>query len=137
MIQKLVAVSILTFILAGCGTPVPSTEHTLLETDFAFGPPSISVPLGKPVTLTFVNNGAVEHDFAIEEIEATDITSQTEDDHMHDMGEAEYDLHIMTLPGQTNVLTFTPTRAGRYEFVCTVKGHKEAGMIGTMTVVAE
>ena len=37
-------------------------------------------------------------------------------------------------PGQTVTLEFTPTAKGTFEYVCTIPGHKEAGMKGTITV---
>ena len=39
-------------------------------------------------------------------------------------------------PAGQGKLTFTPSKAGTYEFFCTVAGHKEAGMVGTLTVKA-
>ena len=136
MIRNAIVAFLVLVAMAGCAAR-PATDYTLIETDFAYGPPSIVVPVGKPVTLTFVNNGAVEHDFVIQSIDVSNVSSDTAGDHHHDMTAAEYDLHTSTLPGETNVLIFTPEQAGRYEYFCTVKGHKEAGMIGTMTVVSE
>jgi uncharacterized cupredoxin-like copper-binding protein len=54
------------------------------------------------------------------------------------MGEAAVEpvLHVAAEPGATNRLSFTPTKPGTYEFMCTVAGHKEAGMAGTMVVKA-
>jgi uncharacterized cupredoxin-like copper-binding protein len=38
--------------------------------------------------------------------------------------------------GQAGTLEFTPTKPGTYEFICTVPGHKEAGMVGALIVKA-
>jgi uncharacterized cupredoxin-like copper-binding protein len=38
--------------------------------------------------------------------------------------------------GQSAMLEFTPSKPGTYEFWCTVAGHKEAGMTGTLVVQA-
>jgi uncharacterized cupredoxin-like copper-binding protein len=54
---------------------------------------------------------------------------------MGDMHDAPK-LHVAAGPGAQAKLTFTPSRAGTYEFFCTVVGHKEAGMAGTLTVKA-
>ena len=43
-------------------------------------------------------------------------------------------LKVVAKPGQTVTLDFTPTAKGTYEYVCTIPGHKEAGMKGTITV---
>ena len=37
-------------------------------------------------------------------------------------------------PGTTATVLFTPTQIGEYEFECTIPGHKEAGMVGRVTV---
>jgi uncharacterized cupredoxin-like copper-binding protein len=139
-------IQILTFILAalalaGCGAGAgPGTAFTIQETDFAYNPLTITVPAGRPVTLTFENTGVVEHDFVIERIDVTDVhksDSETHGTSGHDMGDMQYDLHVSTLPGETSTVEFTVAEAGTYQFICTVKGHKEAGMIGTLIVVSE
>jgi uncharacterized cupredoxin-like copper-binding protein len=43
-------------------------------------------------------------------------------------------LKAIAKPGQTTTLEFTPTAPGTYEYICTIPGHKEAGMKGTLTV---
>ena len=47
---------------------------------------------------------------------------------------SEYDLHVAVDGGASGTLEFTPTAAGEYEFTCTVTGHAEGGMMGTLTV---
>lgn len=56
----------------------------------------------------------------------------------HDMGHvsADPDIHVAAAPGSRNTIEFTPSEPGEYEFVCTVAGHKEAGMVGTLVVNA-
>ena len=38
--------------------------------------------------------------------------------------------------GDSLNVEFTPSTPGEYEFFCTVAGHKEAGMVGTLIVTA-
>jgi len=45
-------------------------------------------------------------------------------------------LHVAAGTGGNGTLTFTPSKPGTYAFYCTVAGHKEAGMVGTLTVIA-
>ena len=45
-------------------------------------------------------------------------------------------LHVAAGAGGKGTLTFTPSKPGTYEFYCTVAGHKEAGMVGILTVTA-
>jgi uncharacterized cupredoxin-like copper-binding protein len=126
--------------LSGCGTASqPATQVTVLETDFAYHPFTITVPVNQSITLVFENTGLVEHDFVIEQVSLTEVVKSDSESHGmsgHDMGDTtHYDLHVSTLPGQSSSIEFTPTEAGTYEFFCTVEGHREAGMTGKMVVI--
>jgi len=127
MIRKTFFTLICAVLLTACaGTSQPSTEITLEETDFAYGPASITVPLGQPITLTIKNNGKVEHDFVIQKINVTDLIAESGGMSMeHQMGREDYDLHVSTLAGNTSILKFTPMEAGAYEIFCTVEAIKK------------
>ena len=131
---------ILVLLLSACGGTPRSTKEILVEaTDFAYSPLSITVPVGKPVTLTLRNAGNVEHDFVIDKINVTDVqTSDSKPAEHHQMGhEPEYDLHFFAKAGETASLQFTAIEPGTYEIFCSIDGHKEAGMIGKMIVAAQ
>jgi len=104
--------------LAACGgggTPAPTPtplEIKIDSTEFRFDPNTITVKVGQPVRVLVTNTGALEHTFTI-----------------NDLGVDE-----PTPIGQTVTVEFTPTQSGTFELVCTVPGHKEAGMVGTVTV---
>lgn len=125
-------------VLSACGiSSQPATRFTVQETDFAYSPVTITVPVNQSISLEFKNTGLVEHDFVIENIDLTDVVGNETGGHDaggHDMGDVEYDLHVSTMPGESSTIQFTPTDAGTYEFFCTVKGHLEAGMIGKLVV---
>lgn len=140
MLKKIVAFMFVLLLLAACGggSSSPATEVILQETDFSFSPSTITVPLGKPVTLNIANGGVVEHDFGIQKIGVSDVSMGHDGEGMsHDMAGMDLDLHVATQPNGVSTLTFTPTEAGEYEFFCSVPGHKEAGMIGKLIVVEE
>jgi len=137
---KTFPILIIALLLSACaGGANPKTEITLKLTDFAYGLPSITVPAGQPVILTLKNEGLVEHDFVIEKIDATNVVVQDGGSKAHAAHgvEANYDLHISTQAGETNVLQFTVAEPGAYEIFCSVAGHKEAGMVGELVVLAE
>jgi len=126
-------------ILAACATPPRPQEVTLTAKNMTFNPSSFEATAGAPVVLTLVNEDALEHDFSILEIPVESVSEPdpVSAEHQMEMGETAVEpvLHVAVQPNETNQLTFTPTKPGTYEFYCTVPGHKEAGMVGTMTVL--
>ena len=128
--------------LAACGatsaTPTAAQPLTVTTKEFAFAPAQLTVTSGQPVELNLQNAGAIEHDWSVAEIELTGkptATGETGGGHMSDSHGAPK-LHVAAGPGAQGKLTFTPSKAGTYEFYCTVTGHKESGMVGTLTVTA-
>ncbi len=103
-----------------------------------FQPATVEVLAGQPVKLMFRNNDTVEHDFSILEIPVVSMGPTQAPMAGHDMSgmAAEPQLHVAAAMGQSAALEFTPTKPGTYEFFCTVAGHKEAGMRGTLIVKA-
>ncbi|HRQ38081.1 MAG TPA: plastocyanin/azurin family copper-binding protein [Chloroflexota bacterium] len=138
----------------------PRTAVTLKATDIAYDNNRIEVVAGRPVKLTLHNNGVLEHDFSIIEIPHTgevmveEMGEHGADGHDemgehhetgghdemsdHDMGHMglDPDVHVFAPTGGSQTIEFTPSTPGEYEFYCTVAGHKEAGMAGTLVVTA-
>lgn len=85
-------------------------SFTLTAKEFAFDPNTLAVPADEEVTIEIVNAGAVEHDFTLDEASVVIATAATE-----------------TASGTFSV------PAGTYTFYCSVPGHREAGMEGTLT----
>lgn len=138
MLRKIFFISILVLLLAGCASAPSqaSTEINVEATDFAYTPLSITVPAGEPVTLKLTNKGAVEHDYVIEYINVTDVVaSESMPAEHHQMGDMpDYDLHFFAKAGEIATLQFTALEPGTYEVFCSIEGHKEAGMVGTLIV---
>lgn len=89
-------------------------EHQIVATDSAFDTDAITAKPGDTIVLT--NNGFLEHDFVVDELGL-------------DSGLANN--------GETMTVTIPEDAApGDYEFYCAVPGHKEAGMVGTLTIEA-
>ena len=125
--------------LAACAGGANDTAQTLTieAVDLGFTPSTLEVKAGEPVKLTLQNNGALTHDFSIMEFPMEGMAEET-GGMEHDMGDAaaEPELHVAAAGGQSAMLEFTPSKPGTYEFWCTVAGHKEAGMTGTLVVLA-
>lgn len=134
-----------TGVLAACSSAetdtVPMAEFMLTATDIAYDANRLEVVAGQPVRVTLRNNGALEHDFSIMEMPHTgDVMAEEAEDGMagHDMSNMGMDpeIHVASPMGDSLSVEFTPTTPGEYEFFCTVAGHKEAGMVGTLIVTA-
>ena len=87
----------------------PIQRVTLSSQDVQFYPTNLTVQAGRKVVLTIQNAGA--HTFTV----------------------AELGIDKNLGPG-TNTIVFTPERAGTYKFYCSIPGHREQGMIGTLVV---
>lgn len=78
--------------------------------DFWFKPNTIAAKAGEAITVTVKNTSPLPHNFSID----------------------AFKVSIYMQPGESNSVTFTPT-AGSQQFYCNLPGHKEAGMVGTLT----
>ncbi|MBA3532503.1 MAG: cupredoxin domain-containing protein [Ardenticatenales bacterium] len=124
-------------LLVACGTgsstpTVAPQTLTLVAQDIAYDKTALEGTIGQPIQLDFSNQGALAHDFTIDEIEATE-TADSHDSH-NESTATESDLHYHLETNEAQVFTFTPLQAGTYTFYCSVAGHREAGMTGILTV---
>ena len=109
---KLYLVSILALILTACSSTPPPLDLTLTATDIAYDVGTISAKVGQTVNIEFVNDGALEHNFIVD----------------------EFGINNLLQSGSSATLSFTPQEAGTYDFYCNVAGHLEAGMMGALVV---
>lgn len=130
-------------LLAACSsesTPA-AVEQTITATDVAFDVTRFEATAGQPVKVTLQNEGALEHDFSILEIphSGEPVVEGSEEGEMeHDMGAMaeEPEIHVAAPAGGSGTVEFTPSEPGEYEFFCSVTGHRDAGMKGTLVVNA-
>jgi uncharacterized cupredoxin-like copper-binding protein len=79
--------------------------------DIFFEPKEVTIAANTDVTVTLPNEGAAAHNFSIDEL----------------------NIDVDIAPGATEQVVINAP-PGEYEFYCNVPGHKEAGMVGTLTV---
>lgn len=116
-------------IVAACsGSGAPSSSLTVHATEFQFEPATIRLVANQPARILLVNAGQLEHDLEIQGLSARGIRASTRD-HAHG---AKVAAHAQ--PGKQAWVEFTPTAKGTYEVICTIAGHKEAGMRGSFNV---
>ncbi len=142
---KPITLTIALLALVACSQPPRSTVAVpaRLEVragEFHFTPSEVVAKVGQPITIAYANDGAIEHDWAVRDLLAVDVDVQMTTEVPHPEGPHAHatdlpDVHIAAMPGQSGELVFTPEQAGRYAIICTITGHTEAGMAGTLTVI--
>ncbi len=124
--------------LAACSGASSGPNEIVVKAEaLKYSPATIEVTAGQPVKISFQNNDSVDHDFSIVEIPMV-MSATAEPMAGHNMSgmSTEPQLHMAAPMGRSATLEFTPSKPGTYEFFCTVAGHKEAGMVGTLVVKA-
>lgn len=116
--------------------PVESTERSnqtkeiiVKAGDFYYEPKKITISKNEEVTIKLINEGVQEHDLEVETLNALDIGNNTSHNHS---GEK---IHLHANPDEEAILTFKPLESGTYKFYCTLPGHKESGMMGSLEVL--
>lgn len=98
--------------------PAPAVSEVKIEaakSGLAFASDTATVKGGE-VTVDFFNPQSVPHNVALEN-EAGEVIQEGE-----------------TVTGQSTTTTNPDLKPGKYTFFCTIPGHREAGMEGTLTV---
>ncbi|GEM_PF-827749 len=98
--------------------------------EFAFRPAVVRLRAGDGVRLVFVNRGQLAHQFETGYLRRVPVTVVGAGLHIDAPG-----LDVVRLdPGATAAVAFVPRVRGRFPFACTIEGHREAGMQGTIEV---
>ncbi|MCW5876766.1 MAG: cupredoxin domain-containing protein [Anaerolineales bacterium] len=112
-------------LLAGCAAPAPAAtptpeatptpvvqEVSLLALDMYWDIERIEARANQPLRITLRNDGALDHNFEILELEVS----------------------VFLSPGETRVVEFIVDRQGIFHYLCSIPGHEEAGMAGELVV---
>jgi uncharacterized cupredoxin-like copper-binding protein len=102
---------------ASASKPAVSVQNVTVKTSdqMRFEPATLAVRANTPVSLTLDNSGsALLHDFTIDNVGGQQV-------------------HIQAQANSRGTGQFTAP-AGTYQFYCSQPGHKDAGMVGTLTV---
>ncbi|MBI2200466.1 MAG: cupredoxin domain-containing protein [Armatimonadetes bacterium] len=98
--------------------------------EFKFRPAVIRVQAGRLVTLRLVNRGQIAHQFETVALRGVPITVANDQLDVEAPG-----LDVVRLqPGTSATVQFLPRQRGRFPIVCTIEGHREAGMEGILEV---
>ena len=117
----------------------PKDQLFLVQmTNFAFTPNVLEAEAGDVIEIAIQNVEAVLHDFTIDKIDAdlhiSYLGGSGEHAHAEGMEMEMADLHFpLTEPG-SGVVHIKVHEPGEYVFYCSVPGHREAGMEGTLII---
>ena len=115
----------------------PKDALFLVEmTSFAFTPDVLEVDAEDVIEIAIQNVEPLLHDFTIDEIDAAVHISFLggTGEHLHLEPECEADIHFALSERGTGVVHVKVSQPGEYVFFCSVPGHQEAGMEGTLIV---
>lgn len=120
--------------IAGEAREVKRTIVVTMNDKMRFVPDRIEVREGETVRLLVRNAGKVLHELVIgtrEELQAHAALMRKFPNMEHD---EPYMAHVGA--GKSAPLVWNFNRAGEFEFACLIAGHFEAGMVGTLRVMA-
>ena len=137
MTRKVAVLAAFAFVIAigawACGDGDDDPEVTVVAEDTKFNPSSITIQAGEEVTLELQNNDGVEHDFQVDGLDV-DVMSGGSDMPEHG-GDGRAGMLAVHAAGHESMsITFMANEPGTFEFYCTIPGHKDSGMVGTLIV---
>lgn len=130
-------------------TPDASGVIEIIARDVKFVPENVVVPAGEMVELRLKNEDGQEHDLQVTDLEVevmgggatgAEHDMETPADGMETPAQGESPsgemgpLAMHTTANGEDSIMFIATEKGTYELWCTITGHKDAGMVGTLTV---
>lgn len=102
------------------------------EGDLQFVPQHLEFQAGQRYQLVLKNPSPVKHYFTSKDFADALWTQKVEAGQVEIKGV----IHELELkPGATATWVFVPLKPGTYDLRCTIPGHGEAGMVGTLTVL--
>lgn len=111
------------------------TTVSLQMQDVKFEPTQINARVDEVIEIDLKNLGLLDHDFTIEKIDADDamrMNGMVPEGHQVHID--EYNVHVAMVSKAEAQLRLHVHERGTYEFFCTVPGHREAGMKGSLVV---
>ncbi len=96
----------------GASPAAGGNTATVYGEDIKFDPKEFTIAANTDVKVTFTNKGVLQHNFSLDDPKVATKTING---------------------GQSDTVTIN-AKPGTYQYYCSVPGHKEAGMVGTLTV---
>jgi len=93
--------------------PEAADVITVVARDLYFDPKELVIPSEGTTIIRLEDDGVVVHNFTIDDLDVTTVAQ----------------------PGGVSETTIVDPPPGTYQFYCSVSGHRQAGMVGTLTVL--
>lgn len=90
----------------------PSSPVVIEAHEFGFGPGAVTISSAGPTTIELNDTGIVPHNLTVDAL----------------------GIQIVAAAGRSTSATFQDLAPGTYEFYCSISGHRQAGMVGTLIV---
>ena len=131
-----------TLILSACGGGGgggggggPTTLNVTAQDTLKFEPATLSAPANSQVTVAFKNGGAQQHNWVLAKTEDADRVAT---EAAAKGGDAAGIAGVISTGGLlagggNEEVKFTAPAAGSYTYLCSIPGHYQAGMKGTLT----
>lgn len=117
--------------VATADSPTSEAAAVAIEAEaleWHYTPDAWTVAAGEAFTIEFINAGGVEHDWTVLKLEE-------EIEKLAEFEESKVLLEVEKVPShESRTETFTIDEPGTYQVICTISGHFNTGMAGTLTV---
>jgi uncharacterized cupredoxin-like copper-binding protein len=108
------------------------TMRETVDGKMIYEPGKLEVKAGEQVRFVLTNAGALEHEFVLASVE--DNRAHAEAMRVNPDMKHEEPNGRMLAPNAKSEFVWRFSKAGTFEFACLIPGHREAGMVGTVTV---
>jgi uncharacterized cupredoxin-like copper-binding protein len=88
------------------------TTVTIEAREFGFSPTAVTIPASGATRIVVKDAGGIVHNLTIDAL----------------------GIQVVVPPGDSGEVTIVDPQPGTYLFYCSISGHREAGMVGTLTV---
>lgn len=120
--------------IAGDNKAVTRTERVNMTDDMRFSVGTLEIPQGQTIRFVVTNSGKVTHEFVIGTPSENEAHAAMMIKHPGMEHDEPYMVHVQ--PSKTGELIWQFNRVGTFEFACLIAGHYQAGMKGTIKVLA-
>jgi plastocyanin len=140
-IGSLVALALIAAACGGGDSPNVAVDQTIAidAKNVKFVPDSITIQAGQTVKLVLTNSDVgTEHDLASDDLRVSMMQGGGHGGGHGSTSDADSSmmLAVHAKEGETSSAIFKADTPGTYNIYCTIAGHKDAGMVGTITVTA-